>query len=244
MAQYCATYLSWYENLDYNLADNGERHVLRALKGANLRVIFDAGANLGEWARAARESHPEAVIHCFEIVAETRAQLRRRTKHDPLITVGDCGLLDRCGEVEVKTFTGQSNLASIYGDYPHLKNDGTVKCGVSTGDAYVREHAIGQIDFLKMDVEGAEACVLRGFEQTIAQRRIAIIQFEYGQPNLVSGARLGELYGFLLSRGYRVGKIYPNYVDFRPYHLNNEDYRAANYLAVRSERGELIKLLQ
>jgi FkbM family methyltransferase len=244
MAQYCTTYLKWYENLDYHITNNGELHVLQALSSASLKVIFDVGANVGEWTVAARAIHPAASIHCFEIVEETRAKLRQQTEHDPAITVCDYGLLDACGEIEVKTFAGQSDLATIYGDYPHLKNDEVVTCKVSTGDQYVREHDIERIDFLKMDVEGAEGCVLRGFERTIAAGRIAAIQFEYGQPNLVSGIMLRELYRLLMSHGYKIGKIYPNYVDFRPYHLHYEDYRAANYLAVRSERADLIELLQ
>lgn len=243
MAQYCSTFLKWYENLDYHIASNGELHVLQALKGANLKVIFDVGANVGEWTLAARAANPAAAIHCFEIVDNTRTSLKQQTQHDPAITVGDYGLLDACGEIEVKTFVGQSDLATVYGDYPHLKNDGVVKCKVSTGDHYVREHEVERIDFLKIDVEGAEGGVLRGFERTIVAGRVAVIQFEYGQPNLASGMMLRELYGLLMSRGYSIGKIYPNYVEFRPYHMNYEDYRPANYLAVRSERADLIERL-
>lgn len=37
-------------------------------------------------------------------------------------------------------------------------------CAVTTVSAVLREHAIGQVDFLKVDVEGAELDVLRGIE--------------------------------------------------------------------------------
>ena len=55
---------------------------------------------------------------------------------------------------------------------------------VQTGDAYCTRHRIERIDLLKIDVEGAEHLVLRGFERMLHERRIEVIQFEYGLANI------------------------------------------------------------
>ena len=242
LAQYCSTWLSWYENLNYDIVTNGERYVLERLRAAAPEVLFDVGANIGDWTVAASELHPSATVHAFEIVSETRAQLLERVRARRNVIVNSFGLLDTSGAVEVRAFEAQSELATVY-DYPHLTNGFSVSCDVHIGDSYVRERGLKKIDLLKIDVEGAELRVLRGFEATIAAGRIDAIQFEYGLINLVAGVTLGALYEYLSARGYVVGKLYPNYVDFRPYHLKDEDFRGPNYLAVRSERTDLLQLL-
>jgi hypothetical protein len=49
------------------------------------------------------------------------------------------------------------------------------------------------IDLLKLDTEGAEHLVLRGFDGALARGRIAAVQFEYGRVNAVTGFLLRDL---------------------------------------------------
>jgi len=66
--------MSYYENPDLHDFDaNGERFVLQSLAPEQIRCIFDAGANLGDWARMAREIIPSAGIHRFEVRARDLA---------------------------------------------------------------------------------------------------------------------------------------------------------------------------
>ena len=55
--------------------------------------------------------------------------------------------------------------------------------------------------------------------------------------------RIGRLHELLGSHGYAVGKIYPDYVEFRDYSLDDEDFVGPNYLAVRRERAGWIDRL-
>ena len=50
-----------------------------------------------------------------------------------------------------------------------LSDDGTETIQVTTLDAYVREKNLRRVDFIKLDVEGAELDVLRGAVTTIAR---------------------------------------------------------------------------
>jgi hypothetical protein len=107
----------------------------------------------------------------------------------------------------------------------------------------MRENNVDRIDFLKIDVEGAECKVLSGFSEAFAQRAIDIVQFEYGQINIVANYLLRDFYQFFEQYGFAIGKIYPNYVDFKSYSLADEDFRGPNYVACRRELSEYMALL-
>ena len=64
------------------------------------------------------------------------------------------------------------------------------------------------IALMKIDVEGAEAWVLRGCERLLAARRIAKIRFEQNKPRLAAlGLLETETQDYLASMGYRVSPV-------------------------------------
>jgi hypothetical protein len=100
------------------------------------------------------------------------------------------------------------------------------------------------IDFLKVDVEGMEERVLKGFAGMLALGAIKIIQFEYGYVNAVTKFLLRDFYEMLRPYDMVIGKIYPTYVDFREYKLNHEDFLGPNFLAVHSSCTGVIEGLR
>lgn len=239
LASGCRQILLSYENSCHEHATNGELRVLRALAGSNLRTIFDVGACTGSWARMAREAHPAAGVHCFEIVPDTFSLLMRNLGQDPLTVLNGFGLADREGEATVKAYPRAPHLASLL-DYPHGLEHVQLTCRVTTGDRYLAQHQIERIDFLKIDVEGAEMAVLRGFSEAFAAGLIRFVQFEYGFANVISHSLLKDFHAFFGSMSFLVGKVYPDRVDFRPYHPCHEDFIGPNFLAVAS--GEAASL--
>ena len=73
---------------------------------------------------------------------------------------------------------------------------------------------------------------------------VSRLQFEYGRTSILTKFLLRDFHEFFEERGYAVGKIFPNYVDFRPYSIDHEDFIGPNFLAVRRERRDWIDLLQ
>jgi FkbM family methyltransferase len=243
LAGQCRRYLECYENArNYDMKHNGEHFVLEALSDQKPHCILDVGANVGEWALMAHEIFPDARIHCFEIVPATAKELARRTQGAAAIIVNDVGLADHAGQVAVRCFPEYSTLASIVA-VPHRLTSHLDTGTVITGDEYLCGHSIAHVDFLKIDVEAAEGLVLRGFEGALNEQRIDIIQFEYGTGSIVTKFMLRDFYLYLEPKGYTIGKIYPNYVEFREYEFEHEDFYGPNYLAVRSGRPDLLELL-
>ena len=242
LAGCCARFLDCYENVNYDPHTNGELFVLKAMANQRFSCIFDVGANIGKWALMAHGIFPKAKIHCFEVIKPTCEQLRHRTKGIPNIIINDHGLSDKNEEVALKYFPRASALATMF-DYPYNLEHIMMSGHVITGDSYVEEQGIEHINFLKIDVEGAENRVLYGLAGTISGGKVDVIQFEYGKVNILTKFLLRDFHRFFAARGFEVGKIYPNYVQFRNYDLSREDFRGPNYLAVRKERRDLIGLL-
>src|SRR5439155_19181087 len=101
---------------------------------------------------------------------------------------------------------------------------------------------IREVDFLKLDVEGAEHLVLQGLENHLRDRRVRFVQFEYGRVNILTHFLLRDFYQLFAAYGYVVGKIYPDYVDVREYDLSDEDFLGPNYLACRAGDAALGRL--
>ena len=237
-------YKEGYENWNYNFYKNGESLVLKKLVKFDIKTIFDVGANVGDWSKIALSLYPNTNIHAFEIVPQTYQLLQGNISKDtPNIVLNNYGLSDNKQTLEIKyapKSNGQSSMFSFMeeGQYE------IVPCEVIAGDAYMKEHKVDSIDLLKIDTEGAEHLVLKGFEQAFLQQKIDIIQFEYGRVNILTKFLLHDFYQFFEKHGYTVGKIFPNYVDFKAYDFEDENFIGPNYIAIKNTRQDVINELK
>jgi FkbM family methyltransferase len=240
IANLCARYLGWYGNLSYDLRTNGEAFVVETLARFQPRVLFDAGANVGDWSITAKKSCPGAEIHAFEIAQPIFEVLEANTRDLPDLHRRNVGLSDIIGPIRIRHYETLPALTTAT-DYPHPFAFSELEAQVITGDSYVARNHIKHIDLLKIDVEGMEESVLKGFQKTFDQGIIDLVQFEYGRVNIINHFLLRDAYSFFRRNGFVVGKIYPNYVDFRDYQMSDEDFMGPNYLACRTERMEYLK---
>lgn len=238
----CELWLKAYENCNGAHESNGEELVLRRLAACDVGMIFDVGANYGGWALMARRYFPNAVIHCFELSAPTFQSLLEHTANTSIVA-HNVGLADREGETSYFHYPhlpGETSLLALPG-----MSGATVMAGqLTTGDQVCQQLGIPAIDILKIDVEGMESAVLAGFQRMLASGSIAAIQFEYQFVNPVTRFLLKNFYDLLEPHGYCVGKIFPSYVEFRPYAPVQEMQYGSNYLAVLRSRSDLLSALQ
>ncbi|HTR40362.1 MAG TPA: FkbM family methyltransferase [Pseudomonadales bacterium] len=251
-----AAYLLWrvYENRNFDISTNGEEWLLRKLSSLkNIRCIFDVGTNVGEWLLTSNKYFPDVPIHAFEISPTVFPELQKNTAHLKHPVLNGIGLSDQSDELTIHYAEDSNYLTTTYPEHlgeafrmPGSQPAGVVKSQrvpVMRGDDYAKKTGITFIDVLKIDVEGMEERVLRGFEPMFAQRRIRLVQFEYNTTNIVSKFLLRDAYEFFNKLNYCVGKLYPNYVDFRDYHYRQEDFCGPNMVAVHKDDAELLKLL-
>jgi FkbM family methyltransferase len=236
-----------YENLDYDFYRNGEAAVLQKLADRqHFSTILDVGANEGNWSLLASKLFPQAIIHSFEIFPETYTRLVESCQHRENIMCHNIGLSDTEETASVYFSPDKSAVTTCVPNFSeqfHNYQPQTFEAEVSIGDMFCANKGIKTIDFLKIDVEGYEHKVLKGFEGMLKKGNIKIIQFEYGYINIDTHFLLKDFYDYLGTFEIRIGKIYPSYVDFREYRHSDENFYGPNYLAVHSSCGIFVDAL-
>ncbi len=236
-------YLEWHSNVNYDIDTNGEAFVLMTLAAFPLRTVFDAGANRGDWSQAARTFFPQAQVHAFEIAPPTFELLQAKFAADPRVLCHNAGLSDSEGPITIRHYDELPALTTATA-YPHPFRFSEIPARTVRGDRHAARHEVEHIDFLKIDVEGMEEQVLRGFDALFSRRAIDVVQFEYGRVAILNHFLLRDFHAFFRERGFVVGKMYPGYVDFREFDLADEDFLGPNYLACRADRTDYVDALR
>lgn len=239
---YAKTFLHALENKNNDHVTNGEFWLIKQLQNKGINTVFDVGANVGKWTLEAANIMPQASVYSFEPIPEVFALLNNNVSSHVNIHAVNKALSDKTGQTTFNYYH-RSNLFSSM--YSHPEGKGVVKVVVNTlsGDEFCTEHKIDAIGFLKIDAEGSEPLVLTGFHEMLTAKKIKVIQFEYGLFSIETKFLLKDYFEFFMQYGYRVGKIYPNHVDFSSYTWEQENFIGPNYLAVREGERELIKIL-
>ena len=237
-------YIKRYEGFSYNFEKNGEERLLNSLKTFNINNVFDVGANVGDWALIAINKFKSANIHSFELSETTFKTLSKNLSEYENIKLSNHGLSDESGNIKYKDY-GKNNGANtiiVEADFHDTKNPPMIKNGIlTTGDKYCREHGIDEIDVLKIDVEGAEHLVLKGFAEKLSKGKIKIIQFEYGYTHADAKFLIKDFYKLLSEYGYLVGPLKPGGVIFMDFDYSLNGFNSGpNYVAVHKNQKQLI----
>lgn len=238
LKEFCHKYLDRYNNdNDSDPNTNGEHAFLRRfISATECPVVFDVGANIGEWTSFLVNLSPRAIVHCFEpsrVAYESLAARQWEVKP----RLNRCALGDRSTIAELQIFGPGSGLNSLYErkGVPSAEHSSLEVVEVITGDDYCRNEAINIVDLVKIDVEGHELQVLLGMKGLLSEKRVEIIQFEYGGCNLDSRTTLADLWTILNKNGYNVYKIWPDYLKIlREYRSELDTFRYSNFVAIAS----------
>ena len=219
----------------------GEREALAfiasQLRSIERPVVFDVGANVGDFAVAALAAFGrDCAVHCFEPSLSTFELLKgNRQLARPNIACHRLALSDREGTATLHSSEPGSSIASLEQlERPVRPFDESLdeRVDVTTIDRFCAQSSIGAIDLLKLDIEGHELAALKGAERMIGGRRIRFIQFEFGENDISARTFLGDLLG-LLPAGSRLWRIVPGGpVSFVYAGGVSEVFATMNYLAL------------
>lgn len=220
-------------------AEHGEIWIQQKLQG-KLNTIFDVGANIGAWTMMSRQYNPQAEFHLFELVPQTYKLLLDTVATSSKIVPNGFGLADEYKTVPVQYVPQHPELSTQYYNL-RLDSAETVTGIVIPGDDYVVSRNVQTIDYLKIDVEGAEGKVLRGFTKALTAKRIGIIQFEYSYHALLDRWLLVDWYTLLRPLGYHLGKLTPTGIQFHEYTYRYETFNGPDYVAVHETKMNLFE---
>lgn len=179
---------SYYEVVEMikSVIINDEYHANNFVKKNS--IIIDAGAHIGTFSVFVANLAKEGKVYSFEPVAKTFHFLKNNTKNYPQITCLNFGLGDEVSKKNILATLIHSNGSifedsSIYGEKPEITEDRKLEsANIVTIDNFVNTNNVSRVDFIKIDVEGYEAKVLKGAKETIKKFKPVISMSAYHNP--------------------------------------------------------------
>jgi FkbM family methyltransferase len=150
----------------------------RLLKVTYFQLYLDVGANIGQTVKAVRRTSKRVRIHSFEPHPQTFQRLLKATAGDERTT---------CHQVALSSRNGEGRISDRPFSQMNDVGDEGLPCQLRTGDSWCAEHGIDYADYLKIDAEGHDLEVLKGFGSMVAAQCFDLIEVEVGlrQPRRV-----------------------------------------------------------
>lgn len=197
-------------------------------------IVFDVGANKGDYSLAALEILKPSRIYAFEPSAAAFKSLRS-TVDSEIVEPVKLALGSQPGEAILHNASPGASIGSILDlRDPFESFDPSFDEGieVTTIDIFCDKNSIGQIGLLKIDVEGLELDVLRGAQKMIGRSAITAIQFEFGVGNIEARTYLRDYFD-ILGKQYAIFRIVSDGLwPLRSYNPELEYCLPINYMAV------------
>jgi FkbM family methyltransferase len=210
----------------------GELEVIQKLIKTD-DVVVDIGANTGMWSQQVLNLHAPRRIIAFEPIEECAKSI----KTNSCLIVENQAISNVKGQLSFYKYPDENVLSSLYQrarveKLLHILPEKIV-VPVDTLNNYSKEHNLGFIHYLKIDVEGSEYDVFDGARDLLQLHQIAMIQFEYGSTYIDSKKTLKSIVQLLSEYNYVLFKILPNGLMHIPQWTSIlEDYYQSNYLAI------------
>lgn len=210
-------YLIARSETDNRIEINGEAELQRRLaqSGGDL-MVFDVGANVGEWTLSmlehARAGGAHVDVHSFEPVPATFQLLEKAVGADAdgnRVVPVQAALADSTGSMEIHVSSAGAGTNSLVAEAASRGRDtDAIKISTHTAVDYCSTAGIERIDLLKIDVEGFDMSVIEGARELFEAEKIGVCQFEYNHLWVFSRHYLKDVFDFAQSvTGYRVGKV-------------------------------------
>lgn len=167
-------------------------------------VIFDCGANIGFATLYFKWLFPKSKVFVFEPGAEAFQMLKKNVEKNNLkdVYLYNAALSDKTGEISfyvVEDKPGVMGMSTVKDRIVNQK-EVIVKC-TTIGDV-MKEHNLQKVDFLKMDIEGAEDDVVKNLLETKDLQKIDRLRIEYHHNIKNIPSRFGLFLQYLEKGGF------------------------------------------
>lgn len=188
------------------------RYLQRYLKPE--MVFLDVGANQGEYSLFAAKRLTSGSVIAFEPVDKIYQKLQYNISMNkfPNIRTYNLGLSDVAGIVPIYEMDSEGanneGLATLYQSEVRGKMIQQIKLDIL--DNLMSDFNLSRIDFIKVDIEGAELSMLKGARETIARFRPMIMVEMNSETFNAAGYTQGAIIDFFTELHYK-----PHYIDSR-----------------------------
>jgi FkbM family methyltransferase len=204
----------------YNCYDRGEQAVLSKTIGRKQGAIcLDIGANVGFYAlRFGKLVRRAGHVYAFEPDPRCYERLRFNIElnhMEDVVSACPYAISDR--DERVRFFRAPPDHSGWSGliHYRDIHVDSIIVVEAIKLDTFLSQNCIQEVEFAKIDVEGAEFAVLEGARNALSQRLFRYILIEFNGPRLAEqGKTLDDMQRTLARNGYRIspahsGRLHP-----------------------------------
>ncbi len=233
-----------------DMASNGEMLVQRCVVEAWLRgvgkdnrlVIFDVGANVGDWSAAMLNRLAEsnvgesADLYVFEPVPSTFEFLRNRLgTRNPGLHYEQVAFSSENGEGVIYVSDLSRGINSLHVN-PRRVEEKQIPIVKATATEFCKTNKIQKVHLLKCDTEGHDMEVIRGALQLLADRSISVLQFEYNHRWVFSRNFLRDAFAAVEKLPYKLAKLQPDHLlIFTEWHPELEKFFEGNYALIHTD---------
>lgn len=203
-----------------------EHAILPSLLGTDSPIILEIGCNNAVDTLEMARQFISPTVHCFEPDPRAYAAACESTAGWDCVTVHNTAIAACDGQSEfypstgafagVSDWTASGSLRRPSAHqllHPGIRFKKSINVEVRRLDTWVKEHGIELIDFVWMDVQGAEADVIEGALEVLPQIRFVYTEYSdlelyEGQSDLKSIAAM--LSGFRIRRRYIHDVLFEN----------------------------------
>lgn len=172
-------------------------------------IVLDVGANVGLFSLQLAQKNPQAKFYAFEPDAKnfTRLEGNARKIAPHRLLAQQLAVSDQPrGELEFRRSaeSAESGWGRLHREQPLAGGGEIVKVRTTSLDSFIEGQGFARVDLLKIDVEGAEAIVLKGAERSLQAQKIRAIICELQEGTLQEfGTSPGKIRAYLQKFGYR-----------------------------------------
>jgi len=174
-------------------------------------IVFDLGANLGQYTLLAAKSVGEqGQVHSFEPSSRMFSELSFNVSLNNLsdiCTLNKMAVSNTIGTAKLSKYEPGFEVYSSLGS--HIRQEATVvdyeEVKTMRLDDYIEKAGIDHVDFMKVDIEGAELMALRGAVKLLSQSDAPVILLELADVNTKGfGYMATETWDYLIGFGYHM----------------------------------------
>jgi FkbM family methyltransferase len=204
----------------YKPSHSEDARFLAMLTAHGVNLVFDVGANAGQFGRRLRESGYRGRIVSFEPLSAAWNELTMACRADPLWDAAPRGAIgSEDGEIDIHV-AGNSRSSSALNMLDTLKQiapetayTGTERVPLRRLDSIAKDYvAPDSVPFIKMDTQGFESEVLKGAPELL--KRVAGLNLELTLVPLYEGQLLfEEMFTGITALGFEAWDFSPAFVD-------------------------------
>ena len=204
----------------YRAANSTGPQFIAMLSSHNVNLVFDVGANTGQFARKLREDGYYGRIVSFEPLSVAHEELLLSSKRDPLWEVAPRAAIgddETDVELNIARNSASSSVLNMLPAHtavvPSSRYIGTERVSLRRLDTVAKNYLqANSVPFIKIDTQGYEDRVLTGASQLLD--RLVGIQLELSLVPLYEDQSLfSEMMELLESKGFNLWAIWQSFVD-------------------------------